>query len=99
MHAHMQPQGLPLNETTIAESLKPMGYKTTIVGKWHLGVGKDGEYLPTKHGFDHYLVNTCRHSAIAWYKYPCKNIMHSCTCIWSHGIYTVYENLGAEYYS
>ena len=49
--------GLPLNETTIAEQLKPLGYKTTIVGKWHLGVGKDGEYLPTNHGFDHYLVN------------------------------------------
>lgn len=48
--------GLPLNETTIAEQLKPLGYKTTIVGKWHLGVGKDGEYLPTNHGFDHYLV-------------------------------------------
>ena len=48
--------GLPLNETTIAESLKLMGYKTTIVGKWHLGVGENGEYLPTKHGFDHYLV-------------------------------------------
>ena len=49
--------GLPLNETTIAESLKLMGYNTTIVGKWHLGVGKKGEYLPTRHGFDHYLVN------------------------------------------
>ena len=49
--------GLPLNETTIAESLKLLGYKTTIVGKWHLGVGEDGEYLPTKQGFDHYLVN------------------------------------------
>ena len=57
VHIHYQQQkGLPLNETTIAELLKTVGYKTTIVGKWHLGVGKNGEYLPTKHGFDHYLV-------------------------------------------
>ena len=49
--------GLPLNETTMAESLKDVGYNTTIVGKWHLGVGRNGEYLPTRHGFDHYLVN------------------------------------------
>ena len=56
VYIHYQQQGLPLNETTIAESLKTVGYKTTIVGKWHLGVGKNGEYLPTKHGFDHYLV-------------------------------------------
>lgn len=47
--------GLPLNETTIAEVLKPLGYATAVVGKWHLGVGKNGMYLPTNQGFDHYL--------------------------------------------
>ena len=26
-----------------------------MVGKWHLGVGTGGRYLPTKHGFDHYF--------------------------------------------
>lgn len=48
--------GLPLNETTIAETLKTVGYSTAIVGKWHLGVGKDFMYLPTKQGFDQYTV-------------------------------------------
>ena len=36
-------------DTTIAEKLKQHGYRTTSIGKWHLG----GEgSLPTDHGFD-----------------------------------------------
>ena len=49
--------GLPDSEITIAEKLKDLGYQTSMVGKWHLGVGKDHEYLPTKHGFDSYYVS------------------------------------------
>ena len=42
-------QQLPLKETTIAESLKALGYRTASIGKWHLG----GEgYTPDKQGFD-----------------------------------------------
>lgn len=44
--------GLPAKEITIAEMLKGNGYKTAIVGKWHLG--HKPEYLPTKQGFDYY---------------------------------------------
>lgn len=47
--------GLPRNETTIAALLKDKGYLTMMTGKWHLGVGKEGEYLPIHYGFDHYL--------------------------------------------
>ena len=40
---------LKLAETTIAEALKPAGYRSASVGKWHLG----GEgFYPTDQGFD-----------------------------------------------
>jgi len=44
--------GLPDSETTIAQMLKPKGYKTMCVGKWHLG--HLPEFLPTSRGFDEY---------------------------------------------
>ena len=44
--------GLNPEETTIAKMLKPLGYATACVGKWHLGHLK--EFLPTSHGFDSY---------------------------------------------
>lgn len=45
--------GLNLNETTIAEQLKQVGYSTAIIGKWHLGQRQ--LYLPGNRGFDYYL--------------------------------------------
>jgi arylsulfatase A-like enzyme len=46
-------QGLHPNEFTIAERLKPLGYATMCIGKWH--VGDQPEFLPTKQGFDLYF--------------------------------------------
>lgn len=40
---------LPLDEVTLAEALKPAGYRTGHVGKWHLG-GKG--FGPEDQGFD-----------------------------------------------
>ncbi|XP_018585957.2 arylsulfatase A-like isoform X1 [Scleropages formosus] len=61
--------GLPLNETTIAEVLKPLGYATAIVGKWHLGVGPNRMYLPIQQGFDHYVGVPYSHD-----QGPCSNL-------------------------
>ena len=46
-------KGLRTEEITIAEVLKPAGYRTSIIGKWHLGDGPDA--LPLKQGFDSYF--------------------------------------------
>lgn len=46
-------EGLPATETTIAAMLKPKGYRTMCIGKWHLGHKPD--YLPIKRGFDAYF--------------------------------------------
>uniref|UniRef100_A0A672PFY9 Arylsulfatase A-like n=1 Tax=Sinocyclocheilus grahami TaxID=75366 RepID=A0A672PFY9_SINGR len=61
--------GLPLNETTVAEVLKSKGYATAIMGKWHLGVGLNGTYLPTRQGFDSYLGIPYSHD-----QGPCQNL-------------------------
>ncbi len=45
--------GLPEDEVTIAEVMRDSGYKTVMMGKWHLGVGKNKfDYTPTRQGFD-----------------------------------------------
>jgi arylsulfatase A len=41
---------LPIEEATIAAALKPAGYTSGSIGKWHLGPVQG--HLPTDHGFD-----------------------------------------------
>jgi arylsulfatase A-like enzyme len=45
--------GLPRSEITLAEALKPAGYRTALVGKWHLGTQPG--MLPVDQGFDRYF--------------------------------------------
>ncbi len=51
--------GLRLDQVTLADRFKKLGYATAAVGKWHLGAGPD--YRPTRRGFDEFfgtLANT-----------------------------------------
>ena len=44
--------GLSQDEVTVASLLREQGYATMLIGKWHCG--DQPEFLPTRHGFDHY---------------------------------------------
>ncbi|XP_042191842.1 arylsulfatase A [Callorhinchus milii] len=61
--------GLPLNETTIAELLRTRGYATAMVGKWHLGYGLNGSFLPLNQGFQQWLGVPYSHD-----QGPCQNL-------------------------
>jgi len=46
-------RNMALEEVTIAEMLKPAGYRTALFGKWHLGAHVD--HGPKKQGFDEFF--------------------------------------------
>ena len=60
---------LPSSEVTLPEALKPLGYKSALIGKWHHGTRPDGGFThPLDQGFDQtfgYL--DARH---AWEHFP-----------------------------
>jgi arylsulfatase A-like enzyme len=62
-------QYLPLEEVTIAKALKPLGYVSASIGKWHLG-GKP--YYPEPHGFDLNVGGTERGSPPSYF-FPYQN--------------------------
>ncbi len=45
--------GLPIEQTTLADRLKSAGYRTGLVGKWHLG--GQPQFHPQKRGFDEFF--------------------------------------------
>ncbi|RED95998.1 sulfatase-like hydrolase/transferase [Marinoscillum furvescens] len=44
--------GLPLHLQTIADHLNPLGYRSLLLGKWHMG--NADKYHPLKRGFDEF---------------------------------------------
>jgi arylsulfatase A-like enzyme len=61
-------QGLPPSEITLAELLKKEGYRTALVGKWHLGSHK--ENTPCNFGFDYQYGFYASHSLYAYENKP-----------------------------
>ena len=51
--ASVRDAGTPASEITIAESLRKQGYRTALVGKWHLGVLE--QFHPLNQGFDEFF--------------------------------------------
>ncbi len=48
----------PDKTTTLAEMMKSAGYRTGLVGKWHLGdwtAAGNARFHPTNHGFDYFM--------------------------------------------
>ncbi|XP_062827231.1 arylsulfatase G isoform X2 [Anolis carolinensis] len=72
--------GLPLNETTLAEVLKEAGYRTGIIGKWHLG--HNGPYHPSLRGFDYYFGIPYSHD-MGCTDTPGYNLPACPACLWN----------------
>lgn len=45
--------GLPATVPTLAERLRPLGYRSAAIGKWH--VGAEPQHYPTARGFDEFF--------------------------------------------
>ena len=66
---HVGPEGklgLPLAERTIADLLRAAGYRTALIGKWHLGFSKD--HHPQARGFDEFFGFLVGAHNYAWRK-------------------------------
>ncbi|OPL16736.1 MAG: hypothetical protein AVO39_00140 [delta proteobacterium MLS_D] len=49
-------RGIDAAEITLAEALKVAGYRTGMMGKWHLGdYSTNQDFNPLRHGFDYYF--------------------------------------------
>lgn len=62
---------VPASETTLAEALRPLGYRTALFGKWHGGKPRDGgkdSLHPFEQGFDEFVG--FRNAKHAWEHFP-----------------------------
>ncbi|XP_073998028.1 arylsulfatase B-like isoform X2 [Rhodnius prolixus] len=61
-----EPNGLPLDFKLLPEYLRDLGYRTHIVGKWHLGYFRE-PYTPLRRGFETFLG--CYNGYTGFYDY------------------------------
>jgi arylsulfatase A-like enzyme len=61
---------MPLEETTLAEVLRPAGWRTAFVGKWHLG--EEEKFWPEAQGFEINLGGHSKGSPASYFS-PYKN--------------------------
>jgi len=50
---HQKGRGLHSKNNNLVKGLKSNGYKTALIGKWHLG--QEENFSPNDHGFDYFL--------------------------------------------
>lgn len=50
-------RGIHASEVTFPRVLQENGYRTALIGKWHLGHGSQ-QFWPTRHGFDSFFGHT-----------------------------------------
>ena len=67
--------GLKTTHKTLATRLKEIGYATSHIGKWHLGIGENYQFLPTENGFDEYFGIPYSHDMC-----PCFKCFNSTSC-------------------
>ena len=65
--------GVPTSEQLISELLKPAGYQTGVIGKWHMGLAE--ALRPNKRGFDYFYgflngAHSFTHANKKWGKNP-----------------------------
>ncbi|XP_077982545.1 arylsulfatase B-like [Glandiceps talaboti] len=98
-----QPKGLPLNVTTIAEELRPLGYMNYMIGKWHLGYC-NYKYTPQGRGFDKFYggymgefdyVTHKKNNVLALHE---NNIPDTSRCIQKRYLADVFADKAVEYF-
>jgi arylsulfatase A-like enzyme len=86
--------GLPPAQVTLAKALQPLGYRTAIFGKWHLGLSD--ECRPNAHGFDEFygfLAGCVDYYSHIFYwgqgggQNPTHDLWHNGEEVWDNGRY------------
>lgn len=90
---HRTASGMPADRTPIiAAALKPLGYRTALFGKWHLGLAPGCR--PNDHGFDEFVGHLA--GCIDYYSHifywdrsinPLHDLWHNDREIWANGRY------------